>query len=131
MSAVLVVDDDPELLQFIAMTLMRGGVQAIPAQSGEEALRIFRRRRKDIRLLLTDIVMPQTTGIELSAAILALESDLRVVFMTGYKTDHLEQFGAALDGQTILGKPFTPAELLQVVKKAMKPATAVGSVHSD
>ena len=92
MKAVLVVDDDPELLRFIAMTLMRGGVKAIEAQSGQEALRIFRKRHKEIRLLLTDVMMPHTTGIELSTAIAALEPALRVIFMTGYMREHREQF---------------------------------------
>ena len=124
MSAVLVVDDDPDLLQFIAMTLTRGGVKAIAAQSGEEAIRIFRRKHGQIQLLLTDIVMPQTTGIQLAASIAALDPKLRVMFMTGYKTDHLEQFGPALHGHEILGKPFTPAELLHAVNRALKTTTA-------
>lgn len=126
MNAVLVVDDDPDVLQFISTTLTRGGVKAIAAHSGEDAIRIFRRRHSEIRLLLTDIAMPQITGIQLSAAIAALDPKLRVVFMTGYKTDHVEQFGPALQGHEILGKPFTPAELLQVVGKALdRTATSI------
>jgi len=116
---VLVVDDDPELLQYIANTLTRGGVPAIGANSGIEALSIFQQRKREIRLLLTDIVMPQTTGMELAAAIATLDPKLPVIFMTGYKTDHLEQFGQALEGHAVLGKPFTPAELLSIVKDAL------------
>ena len=127
MKAVLVVDDDPELLRFIAMTLTRGGVKAIEAQSGPEALRIFHKRHKEIKLLLTDVVMPHTTGIELSSAIAALDPGLRVIFMTGYMRDHRQQFGSALQGHEILAKPFTPAELLKVVGKALEPAAVVGT----
>lgn len=119
MKKVLVVDDDPELLQYITNTLTRGGVPAVGANSGVEALTIFQQRKRDIRLLLTDIVMPQTTGMELARAIEKLDAKLPVVFMTGYKTDHLEQFGHALEGHAVLGKPFTPAELLAIVKDAL------------
>ncbi len=126
MSAVLVVDDDPVLLRFIEMTLTRSGVKAIAAQSAEEAIRIFRQRHKEIRLLLTDIVMPHATGIELSEAVAALNPKTKIVFMTGYMTDHLEQFGPALHGHEILGKPFTPAELLGLVNKVLHTASAVG-----
>lgn len=119
MKFVLVVDDDPEVLQYTATTLTRGGVKAIGAHSGEEAMRIFRSRQREIRLLLTDIVMPHTTGIQLAEAIAALDPKLEIIFMTGYMTDHLEQFGSALKGHPILGKPFTPKELLQVVGKSL------------
>lgn len=115
MKKVLVVDDDPELLQYITTTLTRGGVPAIGANSGMEALKIVRQRKPEIRLLLTDIVMPQATGIELASAVAELDQRLPVIFMTGYKTDHLEQFGEALEGQAVLGKPFTPSELLAIV----------------
>ena len=63
MKKVLVVDDDPELLQYTTTTLNRGGVPAIGAHSGAEALIILASKR-GIRLLLTDIVMPRTTGLE-------------------------------------------------------------------
>jgi len=116
---VLIVDDDPELLQYIATTLTRGGVPAIGANSGSEALAIFQQRKCEIRLVLTDIVMPQTTGMELAAAIAKLDPKFPVIFMTGYKTDHLEQYGQALEGRAVLGKPFTPKELLTIVKEAL------------
>ena len=48
-----------------------------------------------------------------------LDAELPIVFMTGYLSDHLEQFGDALQGRKILGKPFTPAELLKTVKDAL------------
>ncbi len=119
MKKVLVVDDDPELLQYIANTLTRGGVPAIGANSGSEALAIFQQKKREIRLVLTDIVMPQTTGMELAAAIAKLDPKLPVIFMTGYKTDHLEQYSHALEGRAVLGKPFTPKELLTIVKEAL------------
>ncbi len=122
MKTVLVVDDDPEVLQYTAMTLNRSGIHAIGANSGEEALRTYSRRKREIRLILTDIIMPQSSGIELAVAILTLDPKLPIVFMSGYKRDHLEQFGSALKGHDLLGKPFTPAELLSTVRRAIHAA---------
>ncbi|MDQ6676033.1 MAG: response regulator [Acidobacteriota bacterium] len=119
MKTVLVVDDDPEVLQYTAMTLNRGGIHAIGASSGEEALRTYGKRKREIKLVLTDIIMPQSTGIELALAILAYDPKIPIVYMTGYKTDHKEQFGPALEGHELLGKPFTPEELLSVVRRAL------------
>jgi len=116
---VLVVDDDPDLLQYTIMTLNRGGVAAIGAHSGAEAMIVLSRNKLDVRLLLSDIVMPRMTGLELAAEVTAMGPQLPIVFMTGYMTDHMEQFGDALRGHPVLGKPFTPAELLAVVRKAL------------
>lgn len=127
MDAVLVVDDDPDILRFIAMALNCDGIRTISAQSCHEALRTYQRRRDEIRLLLTDIVMPDVSGIELSAEIWKLNPDLQIVFMTGYRTDHQDHFGEALQGREILGKPFTPTELLQVVNKSLKRVNAANS----
>lgn len=119
MKKVLVVDDDPDLLQYTIMTLKRGGVAAIGANSGAEALIVLARNKRDVRLLLSDIVMPRMTGLELAAEVTAIGPKLPIVFMTGYMTDHMEQFGDALQGNPVLGKPFTPDELLTVVRKAL------------
>ena len=128
MKSVLVVDDDPEVLQFTASTLTRGGVKAIRAHSGEEALSIFRERHREIRLLLTDIVMPKISGIELAEAIKAIDPKLKVIFMTGYLHDHLEQFGEAMKSHKILTKPFTPAELLSAVNNGLHGAADLKAI---
>ncbi len=120
MKKILVVDDDPELLQYITTTLIRGGMPAVGAHSGDEAIKILRHKSRDFRLLLTDIVMPRITGIDLAAMVADTDPGMPIVFMTGYKTDHLEQFGESLDGRDVLGKPFTPSELLAIVKVALK-----------
>ncbi len=120
MDAVLVVDDDPDVLKFIAMALNCNGIKTIPARSSNEALWTYQRRRGEIRLLLTDIVMPEVSGVDLSREMAKLNPELQIVFMTGYKTDHQDHFGEALEGREILGKPFTPAELLHVVNKSLK-----------
>jgi len=127
MRKVLVVDDDPELLQYITTTLVRGGIPAVGAHSGDEAISILQHKKREIRLVLTDVVMPRMTGIDLAAIVVESDPNLPVVFMTGYKSDHLEQFGRSLDGREILGKPFTPAELLAVVKVALKTSERVRS----
>ena len=127
MNAVLVVDDDPDILRFITMALNCEGVKAISAQSCNEALRTYQRRRNDIRLLLTDIVMPDVSGIELSIEIGKLNPELQIVFMTGDKINHRDKFRQALEGREILGKPFTPAELLQVVKKSLQQVATASS----
>jgi DNA-binding NtrC family response regulator len=113
--SILLVDDDPDLLQYIATTLSRYGYDVLPAESPEQALRIHNEHKGEIGLLLTDVVMPGLNGPDLAQAILRRDPDLRILFMSGYNVNHLARFGDILTGYEVLGKPFTPAELLQAV----------------
>src|ERR1700680_4804526 len=107
-ASILLVDDDPDLLRFIAATLGRYGFNVLPAESPQQALRIHSKRQNEIGLLLTDVIMPQMNGPELAQALHQKDPGLKILFMSGYKADHLERFGEILRGFEVLSKPFTP-----------------------
>jgi len=113
--SILLVDDDLDLLQFIATMLARYGYNVLPADNPESALSIHNQRKGEIRLLLTDVIMPGMNGPDLAQAILRRDPDIKILFMSGYKVDRLARFGDILSSYEVLGKPFSPAELLQAV----------------
>ncbi len=121
--AILVVDDDPTVLGLVELVLRRAGADVTTLAGGRAALRAIADGTCRPELLLTDIDMPEMSGIELAARVSALRPGIRVVMMTGDPVSA----AAARDRPdlvaTVLVKPVTSDELLRATGLA---GTAVG-----
>ncbi|MGD9643141.1 MAG: ATP-binding protein [Elusimicrobiales bacterium] len=84
---VLVVDDDEQIKALARRTLAEDGLSVMVAGSAEEALSLCRRHTKSIDLLLTDMVLPKMTGIELAEQLKSASPEIKIIYMSGY-TDH-------------------------------------------
>jgi len=111
---ILVVDDQPATLKVAQILLESFGYSVIAAESAQEALILFRQNQQQIRLLLTDVVMPDITGPQLVERLLRISPGLRVIYMSGYANDELRRQGAAF-----LNKPFNPASLAKTVRETL------------
>jgi CheY-like chemotaxis protein len=114
---VLVVEDDPQVLDVVTRIVRKGGYHAIPARDGREAWGIFQRAEPPIDLVITDVVMPYMTGTELAAHVLTSQPDLPVILMSAFTPEDLARRGLALSHGHLLTKPFTPSELLNLVRR--------------
>jgi DNA-binding NtrC family response regulator len=115
--AVLVVDDDHGVLRLTARILRLEGYTVLEAASGPDALRIL--DSEQVRLVLTDVVMPEMHGLDLAAKILEREQGPGVVLMTGHAAElsgRLERRDPALP---LLLKPFTSQQLIKTVRNAL------------
>lgn len=121
-SVILVVDDEPELGRYVAATLSRFGYNAIVAESGRQALYLSRLPGRSFDLVVTDISMSDLCGPDLVDALREDDPKLRVIYMTGYGRENLDRYGCQLADTEVLGKPFTPTELLNAVVRAIGPA---------
>jgi DNA-binding response OmpR family regulator len=125
MGAVLVVDDEQDLRASIAMVLKDAGFDVIEASDGAAALPIL--RDQDIDLLVTDLVMPGTEGMELVRLLAGKARRPAIVVMSAHhgeeRGDYLVLAGKLGADQT-LKKPFKAKELLEAVRlaAAAKPA---------
>ncbi|WP_299930422.1 ATP-binding protein [uncultured Pelagimonas sp.] len=120
---VLVVEDEPELLDLLVTTLSNAGYNVVAASSGDEAFEVFQ-RSPGFDLLLTDIVMPGTLqGTSLSRALRELNPDLPAVFMSGYASEATVHGNGLRPEDIRLMKPVTRSALLAALDKALKPAT--------
>jgi DNA-binding NtrC family response regulator len=122
-STILIVDDEEFLLQYVRLVLVRAGYAVLTAENGEEAWDLMADNRQEIRLLLTDIVMPGSfDGFELAERVRKRHPDLPVLFMTGAPL----QANVSKDGLTgqrkMLRKPFLPDQLLTIVRESLKAA---------
>jgi signal transduction histidine kinase/CheY-like chemotaxis protein len=124
---VLVVDDDPMLLQLVARTLGRAGYRAESATRAEDALQAHAQAGSDpFRLVLTDVLMPGLSGVDLAQRLLQRDAGVRVLFMTGQVSlDYLQQsfLGTSFE---VLSKPFRPDGLLRAVRKALDRQAPLG-----
>ncbi|HEY7612683.1 MAG TPA: response regulator [Gemmatimonadales bacterium] len=117
--AVLVVDDDRGVLRLTARMLRLDGYMVLEAGSGAEALRLLE-TEPEIRLVLTDVVMPGMHGLDLATKVLQRERGPRVILMTG----HAAQLSAQLDQRDpslpLLLKPFTSQQLIKTVRRVLE-----------
>jgi CheY-like chemotaxis protein len=113
---VLVVDDTEALRHLTARALEKHGYAVLEAGSGAEALTLL--DGNDVDLVLTDVVMPRMSGLELHHAITAGKDAPTVVFMSGYSDTVLPE-GEAVG--PVLRKPFSEQELLDHVRGGLTP----------
>jgi CheY-like chemotaxis protein len=118
---ILVVDDEPPLLALVGMMLLRAGYRVLEASAPSEALRISAEHPEPIRLLLTDILMPEMNGYELAEQLRSVRPEAKVLFMSGY-TDQilLHNTGRSLDDESLLRKPFTQYKLITRVAELLE-----------
>jgi two-component system, cell cycle sensor histidine kinase and response regulator CckA len=111
---VLVVDDEPFICDFVATLLRSRGYTVEVATSPLRALETISMSRPEV--LVTDVVMPEMSGPELAAAIIDADPSVRVVFMSGFAGDALDDSELG-DSAEFLPKPFSSQELLSLVEK--------------
>ena len=116
---VLVVDDEPEIRKLVAAMLVRHGYQVLSADSGENALRLFR-SHPEVDLLLADVVAPGMSGPMIAEQIAEFRPEIKVLFMSGYEGTQVVQRYVVGKGYSLLVKPFTMDQLAERVKKVLE-----------
>lgn len=116
---ILVVDDEPEVVETASMTLERLGYQVTTAKSGVEAWSIFQEDMAAFDLVITDQTMPDLTGIDLARKILERREGLPIILFTGYsETVTPERAKSAGISEYVL-KPFAKREVAETVRRVL------------
>ena len=116
---ILLVDDDEMVRKMTAAMLEKLGYKVIVADSPIKAILMCRENKTGIDLLLTDVMMPEMTGVELKTEILAIEPDVKVLFMSGYTANIIARQGVLEDSVEFMPKPFNLKTLAQKVRKVL------------
>ncbi len=114
---VLVIDDEPTLLETVSSKLSREGYFVLTSQSAEEGLKQFRLQKPD--LIVLDVMLPGRNGFELSKVI-RNESKVPILFLSARATDQDRLVGFESGGDDYLTKPFNLAELAARVKAILR-----------
>jgi PAS domain S-box-containing protein len=117
---ILLVEDETVILEMGAFILEQHGYTVLVAQNPLQALELVHRRQETIDLLLTDVIMPDMNGRELSRRVLELLPAIKVLFMSGYTADILAHHGGGMDASLhFLEKPFSASQLVQKVRSVI------------
>jgi DNA-binding response OmpR family regulator len=109
---VLIADDDPDILELVALTLERDGYEVASARTGEEALRIAAERT--LHLAVLDLMMPGVDGYEVTRRLRAADHDHRlpILILSAFAEDRQAALALAAGANAYMRKPFSPRELL-------------------
>jgi len=117
---ILLVEDEPSLRKLMIRLLECHGYQVLPAANGVAALELWRQQRDAVALLCTDMVLPEgMSGSELAGHLRAEKPELKVLYVSGYSRDAVENRLNLSAGETFMQKPFLPEQLLETVHRCL------------
>lgn len=114
---VLLVDDEPVVCDAVRLVLGEEGLNVATAPDGRMAL--VHPARLTCRLVLCDLMLPDLPGFEVIRSLREIRPDLPVVVITGYPTSENAMRAVEAGASDFLPKPFTEAELLEVVRRVL------------
>jgi two-component system, cell cycle sensor histidine kinase and response regulator CckA len=120
---ILVAEDDPGVRALVVATLQRYGYRVMAAVDGMQALELFRTYGHLIHLVVTDVNMPELKGTELVRILADNGLSIPVLFISGFTSESLSLNDKG-PRRSFLGKPFTPVELAQAVRRMLDEAAA-------
>ncbi len=116
---ILLVEDEEDVRALAREVLERQGHRVLEASDGVQALQRYETEGERIDLILTDVVMPRMSGRELVDRVRAMRPAMPVLYMSGYTEDAILRHGVRDSSMLLLGKPFTPADLISKVREVL------------
>ena len=116
---ILVAEDEDAVRGLVRRILAAHGYNVLTASNGEEAIRLAATHAGSIGLLLTDVIMPGSGGVELGAQVQELTPGIRVLYMSGYTDGDIDRRGVLAEGAKLLQKPFTGTGLTLAVRAVL------------
>jgi two-component system, cell cycle sensor histidine kinase and response regulator CckA len=123
---IVVADDEPFVLNIVSCILRNAGFEVFPAASPREALEIARTYAAPIRLLLSDVIMPELSGPMLADEFTAIHPETECMFMAGLPDTPEVCERIIRRGRAFLPKPFVPSTLISKVQEVLANSPAAG-----
>ena len=117
--SVLLVEDEPLVMDLVTNVLTRSGFAVIPTVDGDEAGRLFREHAAKLCLVVVNIALPKTSGLEFIEELPTRDPRIPVIFITGLGEQQTLVRQALDEGYAVLQKPFTAEKLLDFMLNAM------------
>ncbi|HFQ91156.1 MAG TPA: response regulator, partial [Desulfobulbus sp.] len=116
---IMFVDDEELIVNMSRQLLGRFGYTVLPFTSSREALAHFREHAGEIDLVITDLTMPEMSGVELARRMMAIRPELPVILCTGYSEEMNREQVLALGIARFVQKPLVMEEMLQTVRSVL------------
>lgn len=113
---ILLVEDEPAILDVASTMLEMQGYTVLKADNPGEAIRLAREHSGQIQLLMTDVIMPEMNGRDLAKSLLSIYPDMKRLFMSGYTADVIANHGVLEEGVHFIQKPFSLSDMAAKVR---------------
>jgi DNA-binding NtrC family response regulator len=114
---ILVVDDEPDLLELLDQVLEMHGYIVLQAGSAQEAIEVWKNKSEQIDLLLTDLTMPGgISGVALAGKLQAHKPLLKIVYTSGHERETAAEKYSLLPDTSFIQKPFNPSALAELIE---------------
>lgn len=117
---VLLVEDDEGVRNLARMVLEMNGYKVLEAESGNAAILICEKYKETIHLMLTDVIMPGMSGLELTKQLKITRPEIRVLYMSGYTSNAIVHHGILDDKTNYIQKPFFPDALARKIREVLE-----------
>ncbi len=119
---ILLVEDDESVRGLVLRVLRGAGYTVLDSTKGDEALALCRNHPGTIHMLITDVVMPGMSGVDLAQQLTALRPDMKVLYVSGHSESGVRRRGVSDPNSQVLQKPFKPTVLTERVRKLLHPS---------
>ncbi|MDO9067257.1 MAG: PAS domain S-box protein [Deltaproteobacteria bacterium] len=116
---VLLVEDEPAILKIAKVMLEELGYSVLTAGTPGEAIEMAKEHASEIRLLVTDVIMPDMNGLDLAKRIQPLFPNIKTLFMSGYTSNAIAQRGVLDADMPFIQKPFSMSDLAAKVRETL------------
>jgi len=116
---VLLVEDEPAILDMTTLILESLGYIVLPAETAARAIRLAGEHTGKINLLITDVIMPEMNGRDLAGKLLSLYPNLKCLFISGYTADIIARHGILDSHLNFIQKPFTRQQLAAKLREVL------------
>ncbi len=121
---ILIVEDDLMILKALEFRLRKDGYDVVAAENGKEALEKLKSGTNSFRLVITDLMLPYVTGMEVLSYIKSNQSDVPVIVLSAADEEGTIMDAFKLGADDFISKPFSPGELSLRVKRLLIRFTA-------
>ncbi|PKL38229.1 MAG: hypothetical protein CVV41_22730 [Candidatus Riflebacteria bacterium HGW-Riflebacteria-1] len=116
---ILLVEDEPTLMKMTKMLLQRLGYRVLAAGTPDCAVELAKSQHESIKLLITDVVMPEMDGVALAAQIAKIQPEIKTLFMSGYTNSMATTNEIVEKGCNFIQKPFSIEEMARLIAKIL------------
>ena len=113
---ILLVEDDEEILVLLENILTENGFSTEKAENGKKAVKLLE-KDSDFDLIISDVIMPEMTGLDLYDYVLSKYSDIKFLFISGYSNDFKVKGKNIYSTNIFIQKPFSPEEVVSRINK--------------
>ena len=120
---ILLIDDEPVVRDTLQLLLQRAGYRVFPASDGQSGVKEFERRKDEVSLVITDMMLPDTVGTQLVKQLRQRRANVPVIAISGMmESGDFDELLRLKPPVECLAKPLTPSTLLSAVRRGIPTA---------